>query len=127
MLQLSPQSIIFVASTYVDFRKGIDGLASICKQQFRLDPMDGALFLFFNRAKNTIKILLYDGQGFILFVKRLSKGKFKYCFQEKDTTADNKYTKLCYRTLILLINNADPRSVRFAKDWKKPKSQGLTT
>lgn len=122
MLQLTPQSVIFVASKHVDFRKGIDGLAAICKQQLALDPMTGSLFLFFNRLKTTIKILLYDGQGFILFIKRLSKGKFSHNFQLKPTDG-SKYSEICYRSLLVLINNGDIASVNFSKNWKNPQTK----
>lgn len=78
MLQLTPQSVIYIASVAVDFRKGIDGLAGFCKNSFNLDPFSGALFLFYNNNKNSFKILFYDGQGFVLVAKRLSQGRFQY-------------------------------------------------
>jgi transposase len=62
--------------TSTDFRKGIDGLAAICRRQLEQDPMTGCAFVFRNRQGTAIKILLYDGQGYWLCQKRLSTGRF---------------------------------------------------
>ena len=115
MLSLTPQSIIFVSTIYVDFRKGIDGLAAVCKQQLAVDPFAGALFLFYNRSYKTMKILLYDGQGFCLFTKRLSKGKFTFKYP---AASEALYKQICYRALHILINNGDPSSAKLAKNWR---------
>ena len=64
MLQLTPNSVIFVATIHVDFRKGIDGLIAICKLKLAINPFNGSIFLFYNKKKTTIKILAFDGQGF---------------------------------------------------------------
>jgi transposase len=66
MLQLTPQSRIFVATEPVDFRKGIDGLAAVCRRALGDNPLSGALYVFRNRAGTTLKILCYDGQGYWL-------------------------------------------------------------
>ncbi|MEY3193580.1 MAG: putative transposition helper protein [Bacteroidota bacterium] len=114
MLQLTPQSVIYVATIHVDFRKGIDGLAAICRQKFTREPLNGALFLFYNKSKTTIKILAYDGQGMWLCTKRLSTGKFTY----KITNTDSHHQQICYRSLYILLNNGNPNSADLAKDWK---------
>lgn len=67
---------IWVAVEPVDFRKGIDGLAGLCRQQLQADPMDGALFVFRSRNGRALKCLVYDSQGFWLCQKRLSSGRF---------------------------------------------------
>ena len=76
MLQLTPQSRIFLATEPVDFRKGIDGLAAVCRQVLGDNPLSGAIYVFRNRSGTTLKILFYDGQGFWLCTKRLSQGRF---------------------------------------------------
>ena len=75
MLQLTPQSRILLALAPVDFRKGIDGLAAICRRHFARNPLDGAIYVFRNRAGTTLKLLCYDGQGFWLCTKRWSQGR----------------------------------------------------
>ncbi len=115
MLQLTPQSTIYVASTHVDFRKGIDGLAAICRQNFATDPFNGSLFLFYNRSYKTMKILFYDGQGFCLFMKRISKGKFNFKYAQDGVS---HYKQICYRALHILINNGNPSSANLASNWR---------
>ena len=75
MIQLTPNARILAVVDFVDFRKGIDGLAGLCLTQLGQDPLSGTIFLFRNRAKNAIKVIVYDGQGFWLCTKRLSKGE----------------------------------------------------
>ena len=88
MIQLTPQMVIYVAMLPVDFRKGIDGLASCCKQHLSKDPFSGAVFVFRNRSVKSLKVLVYDGQGFWLCVKRLSKGRFSWWPKPEDSDAE---------------------------------------
>jgi transposase len=75
MIQVTPQMRILLAMEPVDFRKGIDGLAGICRG-LMMDPLSGYLFVFRNMSGTSLKLLVYDGQGFWLCQKRLSKGRF---------------------------------------------------
>lgn len=78
MLQLTPQSRIFLAVQPVDFRKGIDGLAALCRQTLHENPLGGTVYVFRNRTGTTLKLLAHDGQGFWLCTKRLSQGHFHW-------------------------------------------------
>jgi transposase len=78
MIQITPQMRVLVAVDAVDGRKGIDSLAALCRQRLQADPFSGWLFLFRTRSAQAIKILCYDGQGFWLAQKRLSKGRFRW-------------------------------------------------
>lgn len=78
MFQLTPQMRILAAIDAVDGRKGIDSLAALCRQKLLSDPFSGCLFVFRTRSGSAIKILVYDGQGFWLATKRLSKGRFRW-------------------------------------------------
>lgn len=60
MLQLTPQSRVFLAREAADFRRGIDGLAALCRQRLSQDPMGGAIFVFRNRRGTSLKLLCYD-------------------------------------------------------------------
>jgi hypothetical protein len=64
MIQITPQMRILVAVESVDFRKGIDSLAELCRQKLDADPFSGYLFVFRSRRATSIKVLVYDGQGF---------------------------------------------------------------
>jgi hypothetical protein len=65
MIQITPHMRIWVAVEPMDFRAGIDGLVAACRKRLQADPFSGALFVFGNRARTAIKILVYDGQGFL--------------------------------------------------------------
>ena len=78
MIQITPQMRVLVAVEPADFRRGIDGLARLCRERLCADPFSGCLFVFRNRRATAVKILVYDGQGFWLCQKRLSAGKFRW-------------------------------------------------
>ena len=78
MIQITPQMRIMVAIEPTDFRRGIDGLARVCKEVLKQDPFSGWVFVFRNRPATALKALVYDGQGFWLCHKRLSSGKFRW-------------------------------------------------
>lgn len=74
MLQITPQHRLLLAIEPVDFRKGIDGLKAICRQKLCDNPFNGTVFAFSNRARTSVKLLVYDATGFWLCQKRFSKG-----------------------------------------------------
>ena len=78
MIQIAPQFRILVAIEAIDGRKGIDALAQLCREKLEADPFSGCLFIFRTRSGTAIRLLTYDGQGFWLATKRLSKGRFKW-------------------------------------------------
>jgi transposase len=78
VIQIAPQIRILVAVEAIDGRKGIDAIAQLCREKLNADPFSGYLFIFRSRSGTAIRILQYDGQGFWLATKRLSKGRFKW-------------------------------------------------
>jgi transposase len=88
MLQITPQMRILVAVEPVDGRKGIDSLAQLCRERLAEDPFSGCVFVFRTRSGTTIRILVYDGQGFWLAQKRLSQGRFKFWPTGNTTACD---------------------------------------
>ena len=77
MIQIAPQIRILVAVEAIDGRKGIDAIAQLCREKLNADPFSGYLFIFRTRRGTAIRVLQYDGQGFWLATKRLSKGRFR--------------------------------------------------
>jgi len=67
-------------------RKGIDGLAQLCREKLGADPFSGCLFIFRSRRATAIKVLAFDGQGFWMAQKRLSKGRFVWWPTGKEAT-----------------------------------------
>ena len=78
MIQITPQMRILLSIKAVDFSKGIDGLAEICRHILGTDPFSGCVFVFRNHRGTAIKALMYDGHGFWLCQKRLSRGTFQW-------------------------------------------------
>lgn len=67
---------VYVAAEAVDMRKSIDGLALAVQESLPVSPRSGALFVFFNRARDKVKLLWWDRHGFWLAYKRLEAGRF---------------------------------------------------
>jgi transposase len=112
MIAITPHIRILCATSPVDFRKGIDSLAAYTKKVLLSDPFCGYLFVFVNSKKTSIKILVYDGQGFWLCQKRLSKGRF--CFWPQ---SDNSSFCLDANQLSSLIYNGSLATK--TSMWKK--------
>jgi transposase len=115
MIQITPHMRILIAVEAADFRKGIDGLARLCRTALLSDPFSGTVFVFRNKKATSLKILVYDGQGFWLFQKRLSKGRFGWWPRHTDAAS----RQLDAHELQLLIWNGDLTGTRIAPAWKK--------
>ncbi len=114
MIQITPQMRILVAVEPVDFRKGIDGLARVCKEALRQDPFNGWVFVFRNRSATALKVLVYDGQGFWLCQKRLSSGRFRWW----PTSTKEAARTLAAHQLQVLLSAGNPQAVQAAPVWR---------
>ena len=113
MIQITPHMRIIVCRQHIDFRKGIDGLCQVCRGILKEDPDSGALFVFRNRRKTCLRVLVYDGQGFWLCHKRLSVGRFKWW-------PDNE-RELSPQALHILLAAGDPNDLQTQSEWKSVK------
>lgn len=77
MLTLSSSVRVFVACDPVDFRKSHDGLSGVVVSTLEADPMSGHVFVFVNKRRDRIKLLVWDGTGLWLHYKRLARGTFE--------------------------------------------------
>lgn len=102
MLSLPPSVRIYVARDAVDCRKAHDGLHALVRDQFRDDPMSGHLFVFFNRSRDRVKVLVWDRNGYWLFYKRLERGTFRVLGR-----GDGKRVELKRAELMLLLEGID--------------------
>ena len=114
MIQTTPAMRILVAVQPVDFRRGIDGLAAFCRQYLEEDPMSGCAFVFRNRRGTAIKILLYDGQGYWLCQKRLSRGNFGHW-----PGGDSSSLPLQPHQLQVLLAGGDAQAASGAPVWRR--------
>jgi transposase len=114
MIQVTPQMRVLVAVAPADFRRGIDGLAHQCRQELHEDPFSGTIFVFRNRRGTGIKLLVYDGQGFWLCYKRLSKSRFRWWPESSDETI----SPLQAHELQVLIRGGNPSWTHAEPDWR---------
>ena len=114
MIQLTPQMRLLVAVVPVDFRRGIDGLARVCREVLSADPFSGTVFAFRNRRGTAIKLLAYDGQGFWLCQKRLSSGKFRYWPESRGAV----HREFLAHELGVLLAGGDPARMHAAPQWR---------
>jgi transposase len=103
MIQLTPHMRILVAVEPADFRKGIDGLAQLCRSRLSSDPFTGTVFVFRNRRGTAIRLLTFDGVGFWLCHKRLSSGRFRFW-----PTGETPALTLEVHQVQLLLAGGDP-------------------
>ncbi len=111
MLSFPPSTLvrIFVARESIDMRKGIDGLAGLVIDVIAQDPQSGHLFVFFNRHRNRMKSLVWDGSGYWMLVKRLEHGHFSIF----DRVGESRTSfELSNTDLSLLLDGIDLRGAR---------------
>ena len=77
MLHLSTACTYFLYSGHADMRKSFDGLCGIIKSQMSLNALGGSVFIFMNRRRTQVKLLLWEGDGFAIYYKRLERGTFE--------------------------------------------------
>ena len=101
---------VYLACGYTDLRRGIDGLVSIVKYNFDLNPCEeGSIFLFCGRRTDRIKALVYEGDGFLLLYKRLADGRFQW----PRTTEEVKQLEMKqYRWLMEGLNVEQKKAIK---------------
>ena len=115
MIQITAQMRVLVAIEPVDGRKGIDGLVRLCQAKLAEDPFSGCVFVFRSRSGTTIRLLNYDGQGYWLAQKRLSKGRFIGWPESGDAAKQLE----AYEALLLLFAAGEVGRVRAAPMWRR--------
>ena len=99
MLSLGDGVSVYLACGSTDLRKSIDGLAALVSQVFELDLFSNSLFVFCNRGRDKLKILVWDTNGFWLYYRRLERGRFRWPEQ-----ADHKTLTVSRRQLQWLLD-----------------------
>lgn len=114
MLSLGPGTRIVLATEPVDLRRGHDGLVTLVRAKWRADPYGGQLFVFFGRRMDRVKILFFSAGGFVVYYKRLERGRFTM----PHIPAGATQVALDAALLMMLLDGIDVRAVRRAKHWE---------
>jgi transposase len=109
MLSLSPSSRYFLYRHQTDMRKGFDGLSGIVRNALQKDPLIGDIFIFLNRRRNQIKLLLFEGDGFSIYYKRLERGTYEIPDGNQD------HVELRHDELQFILQGVSLQSIRRRK------------
>lgn len=118
MLTLPPSVRIYLAVGRVDMRRGHDGLVAVVRNQWKLDPYIGHLFVFVGRRADRCKILFWSNGGFVLYYKRLERG----CFRVPQVATDANTITIDATELAMLLDGIDLVAVKRPRRWEPPAS-----
>ncbi len=122
MLGLPPSVRIYFATELVDMRNGIDGLRGIVETVLKKDASHGHLFVFVGKAKDKVKILFWDRNGFVLYMKRLERGRFQLPAVDERI----KHVSMEPAQLGMLLDGIDLNARRLAR-WTPEAHKGIDT
>ena len=121
MLTVSPGAKVYLAVETVDLRRGHDGLCALVRGALGLDPYGGHFFVFVGKRGDRIKILFWDRGGFVVYYKRLARGRF----QLPRLTAGADRVVLDGTQLAMLLGGFDPVKTRRTEAWSPPERRGV--
>ena len=110
MLSLSSGFQYYLFRGVTDFRCGMDSLSGLVRSELAQDPLNGAIYIFFNRSRTQVKLLHFEGDGFALYQKRLERGTF-----ELPTPNDEKELRISNDCLQLILHGIRLQSVQRRK------------
>ncbi|MGI9160424.1 MAG: IS66 family insertion sequence element accessory protein TnpB [Saprospiraceae bacterium] len=118
MVSLSSGSRYYLWREPVDMRKSFDSLHGLVTGQMGRDALSGEVFIFLNRRRDQVKMLVWDRSGFVIYYKRLERGRF-----ELPAAAGGEQIRgqvLPWSDLLLILEGVSLRSVRWRKRYSKP-------
>ena len=101
-----------------DMRKSFDGLSGLVRQGMGRDPLSGEVFIFLNRRRTMIKILVWDRSGFVVWSKRLERGTFEL---PRNTQAGAS-VPLRWEELVMILEGVSLSSVQRRKRYSREKA-----
>ena len=113
----------YVCQRYVRMNMGINGLSKLVSQELKRPLLSGDVFIFFGKNRQMVKLLCWDGDGFLLYQKRLEKGTFEL----PRFRPDQKAAEMPYRTLSAIMRGVSLKSVRYRKRLRIGNSAILQT
>lgn len=126
MLSLSSSCRYYLYRGQADMRKGFNGLSGIVRNDLDGDPLSGDVFIFMNKRRNQVKLLLWEGDGFSLYYKRLERGTYELPVM----TDQHRSVALRSDELMLILQGISLKSVQRRKRFKireKNPTTNLTT
>src|SRR5215831_5978427 len=96
-------------------RKAFDGLSMIVRHQFHRDPFNGDVFVFFNRSRDRVKLLVWDGNGFWLLSKRLERGTF----DAWRPSGDEAHVEIERSQLTMLLEGVDVKNAKYRRHFAR--------
>jgi transposase len=115
MLSFSSRQRYYLYTAPTDMRQQFDGLAGLVRCQYREEVMSGDVFIFVNRRRDRIKLLMWDLSGFALYYKRLEAGTFELPL----VRAGENSTELSWSDLVLLLEGIELSSVKRRKRYRQ--------
>lgn len=95
-------------------RKGFDSLCGIVTSDLKMNVLSGAVFIFINKKRNQIKLLLWEGDGFAVYYKRLEKGTYEL----PSISQDNSDLSISNEALQYILSGVSLKSVRKRKRYQ---------
>jgi transposase len=117
MLLLSRAVHVFVATAPCNLRKSFEGLTNDVREVLAKDPLSGHVFVFLNRRKTQVKLLLWTRGGFTIVTKRLERGTFTFPWRVTSAAAS---VKVDVHELSMLLEGIDVTRARASKRWEPP-------
>jgi transposase len=95
----------------IDMRRSFDGLEAAVRERLGEDPLSGSLFVFWNRRRDRLKILSFDGSGFWIWYKRLERGAFEL------PIGPGEGAEMSSADLLLVLEGIELTSARRRRSW----------
>jgi transposase len=112
---------VFLCTQPADMRKSFDGLVGMVREYLGQDPLSGHLFLFLNRRRDRVKILLWEPDGLVIWYKRLEAGTFQQLDPRANANriAGSAGIELSATELALLLTGIDVTTARRRKRYAR--------
>jgi transposase len=115
MLSFSSRQKYYLYTQPTDMRKQFDGLSGLVRQHFKQEVMSGDVFIFINRQRNRIKLLMWDVTGYALYYKRLESGTFEL----PGVAAGENSVELGWPDLVFMLEGIELRSIKRRKRYRQ--------
>ena len=122
MFSLTERHRYFLYRSATDMRKGFDGLSGVVRNDLGMDPLSGDVFIFLNRRRTHMKLLVWEDSGFVVYYKRLERGRF----ESPNLDGSSRSMVISWRQLMLIIEGIELQSVRQRKRFSLSQKAGKT-